>query len=136
MRMRQTIQSVNDVATRKIWVRPESGSRRVVHGGMAWANRGMLMQPQDGAFDSREQSARVTDIGKRLQVAAFGAAAMVEPEDARLTGGTRTLVRRLLGLNITPRVRPTGLVAKAAKPVAAKPAKRILAAAVDRAQVA
>jgi len=94
------------------------------------------MQPQDGAFDSREQSARVTDIGKRLQVAAFGAAAMVEPEDARLTGGTRTLVRRLLGLNITPRVRPTGLVAKAAKPVAAKPAKRILAAAVDRAQVA
>ena len=133
--MRQSIQSVNDVVPQKTWGRQESGSRRVVHGGMAWASRGMLMQPQDGAFDSREQNARVTDIGKRLQVAAFGAAAMVEPEDARLTGGTRTLVRRLLGLNITRRVRPTGLVAKAAKPVVAKPAKRTLAA-VEQAQVA
>lgn len=130
MQVRETIQSVN-VVPRKL----ESGSRRVVHGGMAWASRDVLLQPQDGAFDSREQNARVTDIGKRLQVAAFGAAALVEPEDARLTGGTRTLVRRLLGLNITPGIRPAGLIAKAAKPVAAKPAKRILAT-VERAQVA
>jgi len=97
--------------------------------------RGNLLQPQDGAFDSRDQQARVTDIGKRQQVAAFGAAALVEPEDARLTGGSRTLVRRLLGLNITPRVRPVGVIAKAAKAVAGKPAKRILAT-VEQAQVA
>jgi len=130
MRVKQSIESVN-IVLRKL----ESGSRRVGHGSMAWANRGMLMQPQDGAFDSQEQQARVTDIGKRQQVAAFGAAVLVEPEDARLTGGTRTLVRRLLGLNIlniTPRVRPVGAIAKA---VAGKPAKRILAT-VDQAQVA
>jgi len=93
------------------------------------------MQPQDGAFDSRERQARVTDIGTRQQVTAFGAAALVEPEDARLTGGSRTLVRRLLGLNITPRVRPVSVVLAKAKAVAAKPAKRILAT-VERAQVA
>ena len=128
--MNQSIQSVN-VGTRKL----ENGSRRVGHGSTAWAMRGNLLQPQDGAFDSRDQQARVTDIGKRQQVAAFGAAALVEPEDARLTGGSRTLVRRLLGLNITPRVRPVGVIAKAAKAVAGKPAKRILAT-VEQAQVA
>jgi len=129
MPVRQSIQSVN-VGTRKL----ESSSRRVGHGSMAWSTRGNLMQPQDGAFDSRDQQARVTDIGKRQQVAAFGAAAMVEPEDSRLTGGSRTLVRRLLGLNITPRIRPVAVIAKA-KAAAAKPAKRILAP-VERAQVA
>ena len=128
--MSQSIQSVN-VVPRKL----ESGSRRVGHGSTAWATRGILRQPQDGAFDSREQQARVTDIGTRQQVAAFGAAALVEPEDARLTGGSRTLVRRLLGLNITPRVRPVSVVLAKAKAVAAKPAKRILAT-VERAQVA
>ena len=53
-----------------------------------------LGQPQDGArFD--DASASAAGIGSR------------EPEDARLTGGTRSLMRRVLGLNVTrPALKP------------------------------
>ena len=75
--------------------------RRVAHGGVAWAvNRQEinLHQPQDGASDTR---GRVTDIGSRLLKIAAS-----EPEDARLTGSTRSLVRRLSGLNLERLTRP------------------------------
>jgi hypothetical protein len=126
MQMRQAIQnvpSVNSVVARTTWVGAESGSRRVGHGNTAWEARPGLLQPQDGAFDHGEQRASVTDISTRLQVTGIGAAAMGEPEDARLTGGTRSLVRRLLGLNIMAKARPAAIAAKAVKA-----AKRVIAA--------
>jgi hypothetical protein len=52
----------------------------------------MQFQPQDGAPPT---AAKLTNIAARLH----GVLAQ-EPEDARLTGGTRSLTRRLLGLNI------------------------------------
>jgi len=68
-------------------------SHRTEHGGTAWTSLGevKLYQPQDGAADPRS---RVADIASRMRK-------MVgEPEDARLTGGTRSLMRRLSGLNV------------------------------------
>jgi hypothetical protein len=51
-------------------------------------------QPQDGAVDPLR---RVMDISSRLLQSSG------EPEDARLTGGTRSLMRRLSGLNMVKR---------------------------------
>jgi hypothetical protein len=99
--------------------------RRVAHGGTRWSTASILKQPQDGAFNEAELQGRVTDIGTRLEMITFGPALLVEPEDARLTGGTRSLVRRLLGLNITPRVKPA---------TPAKPVRQVTAA--KRTQVA
>jgi hypothetical protein len=73
------------------------GSHRTGHGGTAWASASSsigevkLYQPQDGAADTRS---RVADIASRMRKMAG------EPEDARLTGGTRSLMRRLSGLNV------------------------------------
>ena len=50
-----------------------------------------MSQPQDGASLSS-----LVSIRSHLQSNAFN-----EPEDARLTGGTRTLARRVMGLNVT-----------------------------------
>ena len=70
-------------------------SHRSGHGGTAWAPASLgevkLYQPQDGADGSRS---RVADIASRMRKMAG------EPEDARLTGGTRSLMRRLSGLNV------------------------------------
>jgi hypothetical protein len=68
------------------------------------------MQPQDGAVDS---VARVATL--RSQVLSNG---LHEPEDARLTGGTRSLDRRLLGLNVLSAYakRATTAAVKAARP--------------------
>lgn len=83
------------------------GPRRV-HGGMDWAAQSTddmvdLYQPQDGVAESR---ARIADIASRFRRVSG------EPEDARITGGTRSLMRRLSGLNIPTRVvrrvRPIG----------------------------
>ena len=69
--------------------------RRIAHGGMGWSttptDEVKLYQPQDGAHDPHN---RVADITSRLLKIAG------EPEDARLTGGTRSLMRRLSGLNV------------------------------------
>jgi hypothetical protein len=74
---------------------PAISTRRGGHGGTAWslpfAELGMI-QPQDGAVDTRTRLANIrshqhSDL-------------LHEAEDALLTGGTRSLDRRLLGLNV------------------------------------
>jgi hypothetical protein len=74
---------------------PAQETHRVAHGSTAWAVTAAadvnLHQPQDGVVAQRR---RVTDIASRLRKV------VGEPEDARLTGGTRSLMRRLSGLNI------------------------------------
>ena len=72
---------------------PEASAwRRSQHGGSAWTSTAKadgLHQPQDGAQET----------GTLL--AGRGRMALREPEDARLTGGTRSLMRRVMGLNVT-----------------------------------
>lgn len=80
--------------------------RRGGRSGSAWslpAADKMTRQPQDG---SMSVPSHLVDIASRLRSNPFN-----EPEDARLTGGTRTLDRRLLGLNVTASSRrgPTGV---------------------------
>jgi hypothetical protein len=74
---------------------PKMASRSGIHGGTPWslpfAEAGM-MQPQDGAVDAGMRLANI-----RSHQHSDG---LHEPEDARLTGGTRSLDRRLLGLNV------------------------------------
>ena len=69
--------------------------RRGGRGGTAWslpkADK-MTCQPQDGSVSSVRQ---MMNISSHLHSNVLN-----EPEDARLTGGTRTLTRRLLGLNV------------------------------------
>jgi hypothetical protein len=68
----------------------ESMPRRVTHGSSPWsipARYPATRQPQDGAL-------------RPAPVAAFNSPLDHEPEDAGLTGGTRSLSRRLLGLNV------------------------------------
>ena len=82
---------------------PAMTTRRDTHGGTAWSLpfvEFMLFQPQDGAVDSRTRLANIRSHQH--------SDALNEPEDARLTGGTRSLTRRLLGLNVvaTYRKRP------------------------------
>lgn len=78
----------------------KSSVRRSNHGGVAWtaADRTEnLHQPQDGAQDRK---AVFTAHTKKMMPR--------EPEDARLTGGTRSLMRRVMGLNVTaPRKMPS-----------------------------
>lgn len=69
-----------------------NGWKRVGHGGVAWtasAKADSLHQPQDGAQEHGTLYTAMTRLAAR------------EPEDARLTGGTRSLMRRVMGLNVT-----------------------------------
>ncbi|MGA7156622.1 MAG: hypothetical protein WBY53_07245 [Acidobacteriaceae bacterium] len=62
---------------------------------MAWSlpfAEQTLIQPQDGAVDTRTRLANIRSH-QHSDV-------LHESEDARLTGGTRSLDRRLLGLNV------------------------------------
>jgi hypothetical protein len=74
---------------------PAMSTRRGGHGGTAWSlpftEPGMI-QPQDGAVDTRTRLANIRSH-QHSDV-------LHEAEDARLTGGTRSLDRRLLGLNV------------------------------------
>ena len=72
------------------------GPRRAAHGGTAWGARpeDEQRQPQDGGIDMDVRS-RVSEISAHLNRTNF-----IEPEDARITGTTRSLMRRLMGLNI------------------------------------
>lgn len=68
------------------------GWKRNGHGGSAWtatAKADSLHQPQDGA----QEAGTLLTARTRLMLR--------EPEDARLTGGTRSLMRRTMGLNVT-----------------------------------
>ena len=70
-------------------------TRQGKHGGTAWStpfSERSLRQPQDGAAERRT---RLAVINSHLLTNLLD-----EPEDARLTGGTRSLTRRLMGLNV------------------------------------
>lgn len=75
-------------------------ARRTSHGGTAWGARPeiALRQPQDGGVELEVRS-RVAEITAHLNRTNF-----IEPEDARLTGTTRSLMRRLMGLNVIGRM--------------------------------
>jgi hypothetical protein len=79
--------------TRKIGSAPVMSTKRG-HTGV-WSlslSEKNMSQPQDGVSDMR---LRMAMIGSPLK-----SNALDEPEDASLTGGTRSLARRLLGLNV------------------------------------
>lgn len=91
-------------------------------GSVTWPAAEDLWQPQDGAPPAEAQVSEMTSLRQR---GAF--AKLNEPEDAGLTGMTRSLGRRLLGLNI----------AGAAKPVARETSiARITPSKASRTQVA
>lgn len=74
---------------------PAISTRRGGHGSMAWSlpfAEQTMLQPQDGAIDTRTRLASI-----RSHQHSDG---LHESEDAQLTGGTRSLDRRLLGLNV------------------------------------
>lgn len=74
---------------------PVMAPRRSGHGGSAWSlpfTEQVMTQPQDGAVETRTRLASISSHQH--------SDALHEPEDARLTGGTRSLDRRLLGLNV------------------------------------
>ena len=69
-------------------------SKRIAHGGGAWSlpdAETRTRQPQDGAHTGTAEDAdrRTERLPGR------------EPADARMTGGTRSLMRRVMGLNVT-----------------------------------
>jgi len=76
---------------------PVISTPRSGHGGTAWSapftdTDQTMIQPQDGAVDTRTRLANIRSH-QHSDV-------LHESEDARLTGGTRSLDRRLLGLNV------------------------------------
>lgn len=79
---------------------PRVAVRRNAHGGTAWGARPEeeLRQPQDGGAELDVRS-RVAEISAHLSRTGF-----IEPEDARITGTTRSLMRRLMGLNVISRM--------------------------------
>jgi len=78
--------------------------RRTAHGSTAWGARpdseNEMYQPQDGGVDMDVRS-RVAEISAHLS-----RTGIIEPEDARITGTTRSLMRRLMGLNVIGRKTP------------------------------
>jgi hypothetical protein len=118
--MNQSAQSLKELLPQKQWGEIPSatraGGRRTQHGSTAWTSATNLIQPQDGANTGTDKG-RVTDIGTRVKLSKMGSIALGEPEDARLTGSTRSLVRRMLGLNIALR-KPRTSAMKDAKSVA------------------
>jgi hypothetical protein len=105
------------------WGTGNESPRRTGHGGMPWISVAGLRQPQDGAQDSftvaEMPSPRVRGSLIRMN----------EPEDAGLTGTTRSLGRRLLGLNVAV-VTQSASVREAILP------KRVLVSPAVRPQVA
>lgn len=90
-------------------LREAVGWKRNGHGGSAWtatAKADGLHQPQDGAQETGTLLSARNRLGFR------------EPEDAGLTGGTRSLMRRVMGLNVTA---PAGTRKAQPRPVASKP---------------
>ncbi len=90
-------------------IREGVGWKRNGHGGSAWtatARADNLHQPQDGAQETGTLLTARTRMSLR------------EPEDARLTGGTRSLMRRVMGLNVTALA---GMRKAQPRPAASKP---------------
>jgi hypothetical protein len=85
---------------------PMSNTRGGRQDGSAWSvpfSTKKLNQPQDGSVDRRRRLAMINShIHTNL---------LNEPEDARMTGGTRSLTRRLLGLNIMSKRKTPAAVA-------------------------
>jgi len=71
-------------------LQPSLDARRSSHGGMAFLLGHHTAQPQDGA----QRPAAVLP----MRPSQMGS----EPEDAFLTGSTRSLFRRVMGLNVRP----------------------------------
>jgi hypothetical protein len=81
-----------------------------------------LKQPQDGATEVSKVTAAMDGVrDPNGRVVRFPAS---EPEDARITGGTRSLMRRVMGLNVT------------ARPGARKPARVMGTVPAVQAQIA
>jgi len=98
--------------TRKIGSVPVTTTKHG-RGGLAWSfplSEQVMRQPQDGASDSRRRMATISSSVNHN--------ALNEPEDAKLTGGTRSLARRLLGLNVLSVARkvPEKVAAKIRRP--------------------
>jgi hypothetical protein len=111
--------------------RSEPASRRPVYGSLA-GGMDPLRQPQDGALRSRAESPRVASIEAYLP-----GGSLLEPEDARLTGSTRSLRRRLLGLNVAAAALTTTLdTLRNAPLVAAKAATSVMPKGTRRPKVA
>lgn len=88
-------------------------TRRANHGSSAWSTPSRypsLSQPQDGASD---RPSRVILLQATLHTSLAS-----EPEDARMTGGTRSLTRRVLGLNVTAEERKSAAPMKTLSPAA------------------
>lgn len=118
--MRRTISSLKNVEIP--WTRFASAIRRNGHGGTPWARTLEMSQPQDGALGTQ---AHITEINTHLNGGMEAVSFMDEPEDAQITGGTRSLNRRLTGLNIIPR-----------KALAAKPVQSVVVPVASQSQVA
>ncbi len=77
-------------------VLPNAGpGRRVNHGSTAWSlpsRRPSGIQPQDGSLTNPPRVAA-------MPARANGGKVAGETDDSRITGGTRSLSRRVLGLN-------------------------------------
>jgi hypothetical protein len=83
-----------------------AGWKRVGHGSVAWSvpsDEANLRQPQDGASETRRRGSERADV---QQIGPRATRLLSEPEDARLTGGTRSLSRRVMGLNVTAKPEP------------------------------
>lgn len=106
----------------------ETDTRRVSHGSTRFASDPRMHQPQDGAI---EASSRVASITSKQQPAVPS-----EPEDARLTGLTRSLYRRLMGLNVMNVNVDTPVPTTATTPTARKPQRRLLPEVLPTRQVA
>lgn len=106
----------------------ETAARRVSHGATRFASDPRMRQPQDGAIDT---ASRIASITSKQQPAIPS-----EPEDARLTGLTRSLYRRLMGLNVMNVNVDTPVPTTAAAAVPPRKPLRVLPEIVTQQQVA
>lgn len=99
--MKNLSQSLKELSPENRWTDLRSlgrrAQRRSEHGATAFEPAVSGKQPQDGApKNGVDRKVKVTGAFSMLGNVMF------EPEDARLTGGTRSLMRRALGLNFRP----------------------------------
>ncbi len=91
-----------------------AATHRATHGSSAWSTPSRnpsMSQPQDGASERQERASRLLFLQASLHTSLSD-----EPEDARMTGGTRSLTRRVLGLNVIAEERKSALPIKTLSP--------------------